>query len=158
MVKREGTITNLESVKRYLEKRLTSTVDDEFPPKFLEPFILRGLRLDLIQPGRVVFSMNIPPRLLVRILPTLFPLYIVLFFFLLKLINLQNSGKYLHVGAIVTLVDVVGAIAIPTAGFPLDTGVSLEINVSCLDAAYANVSLFHSLIPLPLSLIIQFSN
>nr|AFK33840.1 unknown [Medicago truncatula] len=113
MEKREGTITDLESVKRYLEKREASTVDDEFPPKFLEPFILRGLRSDLIEPGHVVFSMNIPPRLL-------------------------NSGKHLHVGAIVTLVDVVGAIAIPAAGFPMDTGVSLEINVSCFDAAYVH--------------------
>ncbi|MCI26606.1 acyl-coenzyme A thioesterase-like protein, partial [Trifolium medium] len=30
------------------------------------------------------------------------------------------------------------AAAIPAAGFPWDSGVSLEINVSCLDAAYAH--------------------
>ncbi|PNX63961.1 acyl-coenzyme A thioesterase, partial [Trifolium pratense] len=51
-----------------------------------------------------------------------------------------NSGNYLHGGVITTLVDVVGAAAIPAAGFPWETGVSLEINVSCLDATYAHVA------------------
>ncbi|GAU36742.1 hypothetical protein TSUD_318410 [Trifolium subterraneum] len=112
--------TEFESVKRHLEKKKRdseseSTVDDEeeLPRAFLEHLILRGLRLHLIQPGRVLFSMNIPPRLL-------------------------NSGNYLHGGAITTLVDLIGAVAIPAAGFPWDSGVSLEINVSCLDAAYAH--------------------
>jgi len=68
MQKTEGTIPDSESVKKYLEKREASTVDDEFPHKFLQYLILRDLRLDLIQPGRVVYSMNIPPRLLVRTL------------------------------------------------------------------------------------------
>ncbi|KEH35673.1 acyl-coenzyme A thioesterase-like protein [Medicago truncatula] len=131
MEKTEGTMPDLESVKKYLEKRLASTVDDEFPPKFLQHLILRALRLDLIEPGRVVFSMNIPPRLL-------------------------NSGKYLHGGAITTLVDIAGGTAIPAAGFPWKSGVSVEINISCLDAAYVNVSLFQSLITLALSLILQF--
>ncbi|XP_058781298.1 uncharacterized protein LOC131655430 [Vicia villosa] len=115
MVKTEGKITDLESVKRYLEKEETSNSkqDDEFPKEFIEPLVFHDLRLDLIQPGRVVFSMKIPPRLL-------------------------NSAKYLHGGAIATLVDVVGAAAVPAAGFPWDSGVSLEINVSCLDAAYVH--------------------
>ncbi|XP_045825809.1 acyl-coenzyme A thioesterase 13-like [Trifolium pratense] len=108
-----------ESVKRYLvknkgESESESTVDDEELPRgFLDHLILRGLCLHLIEPGRVLFSMNIPPRLL-------------------------NSGNYLHGGVITTLVNVVGAAAIPAAGFPWETGVSLEINVSCLDATYAH--------------------
>jgi len=32
---------------------------DEFSPKFLEAVILEGLRLDLMEPGRVVFSTKI---------------------------------------------------------------------------------------------------
>jgi len=65
--------TELESVKRYLEeKREASKLVDEFPQEFFLDLILRGLRLDLIEPGRIVFSMNIPRRLLVRILPALF--------------------------------------------------------------------------------------
>ncbi|PNX56529.1 acyl-coenzyme A thioesterase, partial [Trifolium pratense] len=59
-----------ESVKRYLvknkgESESESTVDDEELPRgFLDHLILRGLCLHLIEPGRVLFSMNIPPRLL----------------------------------------------------------------------------------------------
>ncbi|CAJ2641354.1 unnamed protein product [Trifolium pratense] len=106
--------TKLESVKNYLEnKGKASTVENEFPPKFLEPLVLDGQCLQLMEPGRMVFSMKIPPRLL-------------------------NSGNYLHVGAITTLVDLVGAAAIPAAGFPVDTGVSVEINVTCFHAAYVN--------------------
>jgi len=70
--------TDLESVKRYLEEKgeaLLKVDDDEFPPKFLEHLILGGLRLDVIEPGRVVFTMNIPPSLLVR---TLFNLFLLL--------------------------------------------------------------------------------
>jgi len=62
----------------------------------------------------------------------------------------------LHGGAITTLVDIAGGAAIPAAGFPWKSGVSVEINISCLDAAYVNVSVFQSLITLVLSLIIQF--
>ncbi|PNX98845.1 acyl-coenzyme A thioesterase 13-like protein, partial [Trifolium pratense] len=49
-----------------------------------------------------------------------------------------NSANYFHIGAIITLVDVAGAAAIPAAGFPWLSGVSLEINVSCFHAAYAH--------------------
>ncbi|WJX57728.1 hypothetical protein P8452_43256 [Trifolium repens] len=51
---------------------------------------------------------------------------------------LHNSGNYLHVGAIPTLVDILGAAAILAIGFPSDSGLSIEINVSCLDAAYVH--------------------
>jgi len=71
--------TDLESMKRYLQKEEASTVDDEFPREFLEHLTLRGLRWDLIEPGRVVFSMNIPPRLLVCILATLFIFFCFVF-------------------------------------------------------------------------------
>lgn len=60
--------TKLRSVKNYLEKRgKTASTLDALPPKFLEHLICHGLRLDLLQPGCIVFSMKIPPRLLVRI-------------------------------------------------------------------------------------------
>ncbi|GAU36741.1 hypothetical protein TSUD_318400 [Trifolium subterraneum] len=104
----------LESVKRYLEKggETASTVN-EFPLRFMEPLIMGSLRVDLIEPGRVICSMKIPPRLL-------------------------NSGNTLHGGATAALVDVVGSAAIPASGHPGVTGVSVEINVSYLDAAYAD--------------------
>lgn len=61
----------LESVKRYLEKggggdddKNKSTME-EMPTKFFERFIMQGLRVDLSEPGRVICSMKVPPRLLV---------------------------------------------------------------------------------------------
>jgi len=71
MAKIEERITDLESVKRYLENKgeeSASMVDDELLPDFLGHLVVGGLHLDLIQPGRIVFSMKIPPHLLVCIL------------------------------------------------------------------------------------------
>ncbi|KAI4343522.1 hypothetical protein L6164_010861 [Bauhinia variegata] len=103
---------SLESAKRFLEKEgQVASLVDGLPSKFFEPLILNGLRVDLIEPGRVVCSMKIPTRLL-------------------------NSGNSLHGGATATLVDLVGSAAISTVG--LNVGVSVEINVSYLDAAYAD--------------------
>lgn len=53
--------------------------------------------------------------------------------------TLKNTGNFLHGGATATLVDLVGSAVIYTVGAPV-TGVSVEINVSYLDAAYAGVS------------------
>lgn len=53
--------------------------------------------------------------------------------------ELKNSGNSLHGGATEALVDIVGSAVIFTMGAPT-TGVSVEINVSYLDAAYAGVS------------------
>ena len=149
---------NLESVKKYLEKGEgeTSSLVDGLPHRFLEPLVLNALRVDLIEPGRVVCSMNIPPRLLVRtyhssaffffffqFLSLLFFICSVFFFFTSESFDWQNSGNSLHGGATATLVDVVGSAAIPTVGYlPQRTGVSVEINVSYLDAAYVDVSIY----------------
>ncbi|XP_020212965.1 acyl-coenzyme A thioesterase 13 [Cajanus cajan] len=105
----------LEAVKRYLEKGgVTASLIDDLPPRFLEPLVMNSLQVDLIEPGRIVCSMKIPQRLL-------------------------NAGNSLHGGATAALVDVVGSAAIPTVGYSApNTGVSVEINVSYLDAAYAD--------------------
>lgn len=82
---------DLESVKRYLEKG--SSVVDGLPPRFLEPLIMNALNVDLIEPGRVVCSMKIPSRLLVRTLtPILIPFLLL---FSLPLI-FQFDGFCLH--------------------------------------------------------------
>jgi len=52
----------------------------------------------------------------------------------------KNGGNFLHGGATATLVDLVGSAAIFTVGAPA-TGVSVEINVSYLDAAFADVGI-----------------
>jgi hypothetical protein len=54
---------------------------------------------------------------------------------------IKNTGNFLHGGATATLVDLVGSAVIYTVGAPT-TGVSVEINVSYLDAAYADVSFY----------------
>ncbi|KAK7282176.1 hypothetical protein RIF29_10771 [Crotalaria pallida] len=110
---------DLESVKKYLEKGggETTSVVDELPPRFLEPLIMNSVTIDHIEHGRVVCSMKIPPRLL-------------------------NSGNSLHGGAIAALVDMMGAAAVCSVGYsPRSTGVSVEINVSNLDAAYVDVGI-----------------
>jgi len=61
---------DLESVRRYIEKggheddKKASKIE-EMPPRFFEKFVMEGLHIDLIEPGRVVCSMKVPPRLLV---------------------------------------------------------------------------------------------
>ncbi|EOX92802.1 Thioesterase superfamily protein isoform 3 [Theobroma cacao] len=49
----------------------------------------------------------------------------------------KNGSNYLHGGVTATLVDLVGSAAVYTVGAPF-TGVSVEINVSYMDAAYAD--------------------
>ncbi|XP_011015990.1 PREDICTED: putative esterase C31F10.02 [Populus euphratica] len=112
---------DLESVRRYIEKggheddKRASKIEEM---RFFESFVMEGLHIDLIEPGRVVCSMKVPPRLL-------------------------NGSDCLHAGAIAMLVDVVGSAALVAAGVFL-TGVSVEINVSYLDAAYADVGIIPS--------------
>ncbi|KAI9079682.1 hypothetical protein K1719_038303 [Acacia pycnantha] len=106
---------DVESVKRYFKLEDGSEIQslvNELPPRFLEPLTMSGIRVDLIEPGRVVCTMKIPPRLL-------------------------NSHNSLHGGATATLVDLLGSAAIYAAGAP-SVGVSVEINVTYLDAAYAD--------------------
>ncbi|PIA47255.1 hypothetical protein AQUCO_01400144v1 [Aquilegia coerulea] len=102
---------DLESVKRFLEgMEEKSSKIETLPHQFFDPFIMQGVQIDLIEPGRVVCSMKVPPRLL-------------------------NSGNFLHGGATASFIDLVGSAAIYSAGAS-SVGVSLEINISYLDAAF----------------------
>ncbi|XP_055812647.1 uncharacterized protein LOC129882399 [Solanum dulcamara] len=103
---------DIESLKKFLEKEggnYESSVDS-MPSSFLEPLVSHGINLDVVEPGRVLCSFKVPNRLV-------------------------NDGNFLHSGATVTLVDILGAAVICTVGAPL-VGVSLEINLSYLDVAY----------------------
>ncbi|XP_022158815.1 acyl-coenzyme A thioesterase 13 isoform X2 [Momordica charantia] len=111
----------MEKTKRYLEKHddgddrnLASAIDD-LPLRFYEQFVMTGLRVDLIEPGRVVCSLKVPARLL-------------------------NENNSLHGGATAALVDCIGSAAIKTFGVST-TGVSVEINVSYMDAAYLDIEI-----------------
>ncbi|XP_052481098.1 uncharacterized protein LOC105762586 isoform X6 [Gossypium raimondii] len=101
----------VEKVKRYLES--SATIDgDKLPLRFFQRLIMHGLRVELIETNRVVCSFKVTPRLL-------------------------NEGNYLHGGAVATFLDMVSSAAIYTAGGTL-TGTSVEINISFMDAAYAD--------------------
>ncbi|CAH1436248.1 unnamed protein product [Lactuca virosa] len=105
---------DFELVKSFLEKSssgVSSEDIDSMPFRFFEPMIMSGLKVDLIERGRVLCSMKVPPRLL-------------------------NVGNSLHGGATAALVDVVGSSVIMTMDSVATTGVSVEINVSYLDAAF----------------------
>lgn len=66
-----------DQVRRYLEKAAAGDGDEKLPPKLFESLVVSGLRVDLVEPGRVICSMNVPPRLLVTSLP--FSLILLLF-------------------------------------------------------------------------------
>ncbi|KAI3723494.1 hypothetical protein L2E82_35113 [Cichorium intybus] len=105
---------NFDLVKSFLEKSTSGVPSDDIdsmPFRFFEPMIMSGLKIDLIEHGRVLCSMKVPPRLL-------------------------NVGNSLHGGATAALVDVVGSSVLMTIDGTTTTGVSVEINVSYLDAAY----------------------
>ncbi|XVF14671.1 hypothetical protein REPUB_Repub09cG0081800 [Reevesia pubescens] len=101
----------VEKVKAYLEK--SATVEgDGLPLRFFERLIMHGLRVDLIETGRLICSFKPPSRLM-------------------------NGENYLHAGVTATLVDLVSSAAVYTVGASF-TGTSVEINVSFLDAVYAD--------------------
>ncbi|EEC71905.1 hypothetical protein OsI_04677 [Oryza sativa Indica Group] len=81
--------------------------------KFYDTFTVSGLRVDAIQPGRVLCSFTVPPRLT------------------------NARSKRMHGGAVASLVDLVGSAVFFAGGSP-KTGVTVEITVSYLDAARAN--------------------
>ena len=57
----------MEKTKRYLEKLGDdASAIDVLPFRFYENFIMTGIRVDLIQPGRILCSLKVPARLLVR--------------------------------------------------------------------------------------------
>ena len=62
---------DLETVKKYLEKEYGGEDENNvptihgMPSRFFENFIKQGLRVDLIEQGRLLCSMKVPPRLLV---------------------------------------------------------------------------------------------
>uniref|UniRef100_A0A7N0VIL4 Thioesterase domain-containing protein n=1 Tax=Kalanchoe fedtschenkoi TaxID=63787 RepID=A0A7N0VIL4_KALFE len=103
---------DLEAAKQLLEKGDSESQQaiDSMRSRFFEPFVMEGLKVERVEPGRLICSMKVPARLL-------------------------NAGGFLHGGATATLVDLVGSAAIFTAGATV-TGVSVEISVSYLDAAF----------------------
>ncbi|MQL71141.1 hypothetical protein Taro_003484 [Colocasia esculenta] len=107
---------DLQVLKSFLEKAAADSVPEAaLPSKFFDNFIVRGIRIDHVDPRRVLCSMALPPLLL-------------------------NNGNFLDSGAVASLVDIMGSAALFAAGYPT-TGVSTDINISYLDAAHVDVSI-----------------
>ncbi|XP_072990537.1 uncharacterized protein [Typha latifolia] len=107
---------DLEAAKRALETAAMEILPtpslESIPSKFYDAFVLRGLRIDLVEPSRLLCSFVVPPRLL-------------------------NTGKFIHGGATASLIELVGSAAFYTAG-ARTRGAPLEMSISYLDAAFAN--------------------
>ncbi|WCJ30602.1 Thioesterase superfamily protein [Euphorbia peplus] len=106
---------NLEKVKRNLEKGININEDvksiiEAMPLGVFEQFIVHGLSVDLIEPGHLICSMEVPPRLL-------------------------NSGNSMNGAATASLIGAVGTAAMYTLAAE-KTALSLEFNISYLGAAY----------------------
>ncbi|KAI3450305.1 hypothetical protein Pfo_006970 [Paulownia fortunei] len=113
----------MPKAREFLEKTSTSEEADKvsrltFPPhqahletSFYEYFILRGIRVDLVQPGSISCSFKVPPRLTDR------------------------NGK-LAMGAIASLIDEIGAAVVHQDGQPMD--VSVDMSISYISAAKMN--------------------
>ncbi|KAL2486372.1 putative anion transporter 4 [Abeliophyllum distichum] len=110
----------MEKAKEFLEKTVKIEEFDRvsrlnFPPhrthidsSFYEYFVLRGIRVDRVQPGSITFSFKVPHRL-------------------------TNKNGNLVPGAIATLVDELGAAVIHVEGQPMD--VSIDMSISYLSTA-----------------------
>ncbi|KAF7833744.1 acyl-coenzyme A thioesterase 13 [Senna tora] len=97
----------LQLTHEELEAQSKLTLPD---PKFCfyEHFSVRGLRVDRVEPGLIVCTFKVPPRLTDR------------------------TGK-LATGAIVNLIDEVGGAVAHTEG--LANNVSVDMSISCLSTA-----------------------
>lgn len=111
VIKARPQSSTMEGVREWLEKMANNLPPsiDELPSGFYDALLLQGTQVDHAEPGRIVCSLRVPARLV-------------------------NSGNFLHGGAIAAFVDIIGSAAIFTTGAK-SSGVSVEINVSYLDAA-----------------------
>ncbi|KAM6579078.1 hypothetical protein CsatB_030915 [Cannabis sativa] len=100
-----------EAAKRYLEKKENEFDIETVPRRLFEVLVSQGYHLHLIEPGRIICSLTVPTRLL-------------------------RGDNSLHGGATATMVDLIGSAVLYTHGVPA-SGVSVEINISYLDSAYA---------------------
>ncbi|XP_030447206.1 uncharacterized protein LOC115670149 [Syzygium oleosum] len=75
-------------------------------PSFYESFSLRGLRVDRVEPGLVVCSFKVPPRL-------------------------ADRNGNLAQGAIATMVDEIGYAVVHVEGIPISVSVHMSISYLC---------------------------
>ena len=106
----------LEKARQLLEEAAAESLPteqvDALPSGFYDAFVLCGIRVHAVEPGRLLCHFTVPARLL-------------------------NSGNFLHGGATASLVDLVGTAVFYTAGAQT-RGSPLEMNISYLDAAFSD--------------------
>lgn len=72
-----GKSMDLRALKDFVENAGEDLVRkanlDDLPEKFYDAFITSGVRIDSIEPGRVICSMKVPPRLVVGSVTTMIP-------------------------------------------------------------------------------------
>ncbi|KAF3340860.1 acyl-coenzyme A thioesterase 13 [Carex littledalei] len=109
-------MTATATARRMLEDAAAETLPtpalDAIPSRFYDAFVLRGLKVVVAEPRRLLCSLSVPPRLL-------------------------NTGKFMHGGATASLIDLVGSAVFYTAGAKT-RGDPLEMSIAYLDAAFAD--------------------
>ncbi|XP_015691338.1 acyl-coenzyme A thioesterase 13-like [Oryza brachyantha] len=101
----------MEAARRVLEQAGVGAAD-ALPSGFYDAFVLRGIRVEAAEPGRLLCRFTVPSRLL-------------------------NSGGFLHGGATASLIHLVASAAFHTTSTSSSSSASpLEMNISYLDAAF----------------------
>uniref|UniRef100_A0A0D9WBN0 Acyl-coenzyme A thioesterase 13 n=1 Tax=Leersia perrieri TaxID=77586 RepID=A0A0D9WBN0_9ORYZ len=105
----DGGESGMEAARRVLEQAAGDAPAGSLPSGFYDAFVLKGIRVDTAQPGRLLCRFTVPSRLL-------------------------NSGGFLHGGATASLIHLVASAVFHTAG--AGSSSPLEMNISYLDAAF----------------------
>lgn len=111
-----GMGSGMEAARRVLEHPTPTDASSAaaLPSGFYDAFVLRGIRVEAAEPGRLLCRFTVPSRLL-------------------------NSGGFLHGGATASLIHLVASAVFHTTGNSSSSSSStspLEMNISYLDAAF----------------------
>uniref|UniRef100_A0A0E0KXB3 Acyl-coenzyme A thioesterase 13 n=1 Tax=Oryza punctata TaxID=4537 RepID=A0A0E0KXB3_ORYPU len=107
----------MEAARRVLEQAAEAPAPaSALPSGFYDAFVLRGIRVEAAEPGRLLCRFTVPSRLL-------------------------NSGGFLHGGATASLIHLVASAVFhirttAAADPPSASSSPLEMNISYLDAAF----------------------
>uniref|UniRef100_A0A8R7UMG9 Acyl-coenzyme A thioesterase 13 n=3 Tax=Triticum TaxID=4564 RepID=A0A8R7UMG9_TRIUA len=106
-------MAKLEGGSKDVDEAMEKWHNGSLSHRLYDVFTVAGLRVEAIEPGRLLCSFMVPARLT------------------------SSASNRMQGGAVASLVDLVGSAVIFAGGSPV-TGVSLDITVSYLGAARAN--------------------
>uniref|UniRef100_A0A0E0KXB2 Thioesterase domain-containing protein n=1 Tax=Oryza punctata TaxID=4537 RepID=A0A0E0KXB2_ORYPU len=122
----------MEAARRVLEQAAEAPAPaSALPSGFYDAFVLRGIRVEAAEPGRLLCRFTVPSRLLVGRFASHNSL----------MWELKNSGGFLHGGATASLIHLVASAVFhirttAAADPPSASSSPLEMNISYLDAAF----------------------